>query len=150
MSILIDYSKAFDTIEHETLIKKLVSLNFSNSAIKIILSYLTNRQQFVQVNDEQSSCRPIYFGVPHGSILGPVLFNIYVATLPSCVQTNSIQYADDTSLYKSSSPTNIQSTIQTLENDVSELCLWSKNNGLIFNNNKLKSIVFTSKRYNTD
>ena len=150
MSVLIDYSKAFDTIEHETLIKKLVSLNFSNSSIKIILSYLTNRRQYVQVNEKQSSCRPIYYGVPQGSILGPVLFNIYVSTLPSCIQSNSIQYADDTSLYKSSTFSNIQTTIQTLEKDISELCSWSENNGLVFNNDKLKSIVFTSKRNNTD
>ena len=81
MMSVTDCSKAFDTIDHESLIRKFVSINFSNSSIKIILSYLTNRKQYVQLNDKQSTRLPIYFGVPQGSILGPVLLNIYVAKL---------------------------------------------------------------------
>ena len=101
---MIDYSKAFvDTIDHDFLIKKLVSLNFRNSSIKIALSYLTNRKQHVQVNDKQSIRLPIYFGVLQGRILGPVLFNIYVAKLSTWIESNSIQYADETNTYKSSS-----------------------------------------------
>ena len=111
MSVMIDNSKAFDTIDHEYLIRKLVSLNFSNSSIKIILSYLTNRKQYVQVNDKQSTRLPIYFGVSQGSILGPVLFNIYVAKLSTCIESNSIQHADDTNIYKRSSKANIIPTI---------------------------------------
>ena len=129
MSVMIDYSKAFDTIDHESLIRKLVSLNFSNSSIKIILSYLTNRKQYVQLNDKQSTRLPIYFGVPQGSILGPVLFNIYVAKLSTCIASNSIQYADGTNIYKSSSRANTIPTIRTLENDI--ILKWSKNNGLV-------------------
>ena len=121
MSVMIDYSKASDTIDHETLIRKLVSLNFSNSSIKIILSYLTNRKQYVQVNDKQSTRLPIYFGVPQGSILGPVLFNIYVAKLSTCIDSNSIQYADDTNIYKSSSKANAISNTRTLENRTVEM-----------------------------
>ena len=121
MPAMIDYSKAFDTIDHESLIRKLASLNFSNSSIKIILNYLTNRKQYVQVNDKQSTQLPIYFGVPQGSILGPVLFNICVAKLSRCIASNSIQYGDDTNIYKSSSEANTMSTIRALENDIPEL-----------------------------
>ena len=146
---MIDYSKAFDTIVHECLIRKL-SLNFSNSSIKIILSYLTNQKQYVQVNDKQSTRLPIYFGVPQGSILGLVLFNIYVAKLSTHIESNSIQYADNNNIYKSSSKANTIPTIRIFENDISELLKWSKNNGLLFSTDKLKSIVFSSKKSNDD
>ena len=72
MSVFIDYCKDFDTVRHETLINKLANLNFGNSSINIILSYLSNRQQYMQLVDKKSSFRPMYFEVPHGSILGPV------------------------------------------------------------------------------
>ena len=137
---MIDYSKAFvDTIDHDFLIKKLVSLNFRNSSIKIALSYLTNRKQHVLVNDKQSIRLPIYFGVPQGRILGPVLFNIYVAKLSTCIESNSIQYADETNTYKSSSWAN---TVN-LKNDISELLKWSKNNCLVFNNDELKKVLYS-------
>ena len=143
-------TKAFDTIDQESLFRKLVRLNFSNSSIKIILSYLTNRKQYAQVNDKQSARLPIYFGFPQGSISGPVLFNIYVAKLSTCIESNSIQYADDTNMYKSSSKANTIPTIRALGNDISELLKWSKDNGLVFDNNKLKSIVFWSRKTNDD
>ena len=82
--------------------------------------------------------------------MGPLLFNIYVAKLSTCIESDSIQHADDTNIYKSSSKANTIPTIRTLENDISELLKWSKNNGLVFNNNKLKIIVFSSKKSNND
>ena len=146
MSVFIDYSKASDTIQHERLIKKLANLNFSNSSIKIILSYLSNRQQYVQLDNKKSSYRPINFGVPQGSILGPVLFNTYVSSLPSCLKSNSSQYANGTSLYLSNPIGNIQSTLSILETDIKNPNTLSKNNGLVFNNDKVLSVLFTSKR----
>ena len=112
----------------------------------MIFSYLSNRQKYVQLDDKKSSYRPIYFGVPQGSILGLVLFNIYVSSLPSCLKSNSIQYADDTCLYLTDSIRNIQYTISILETDIRNLNTWSESNGLVFNNDKLLSVLFTSKR----
>ena len=100
----------------------------------------------MQLDNKKSSYRPIYFGAPQGIILGPVSFNIYVSSLPSCLKSNSIQYADDTSLYLSNSIKNIQSTISIFEADIKNLNTWSKNNGLAFNNDKLLSVLLTSKR----
>ena len=74
LGILLDYSKAFDTIDHLTLLEKLHKLNFYVKALKLIHSYVSERQQFVQIDDKSSSVKLNNFGVPQGSILGPVLF----------------------------------------------------------------------------
>ena len=85
-----------------------------------MLSYFTNLKQYVQVNDKQSTWLPIYFGVPQGSILASVLFNIYIAKLSTCIESNLIQYGGNTNIYKSSSKVNTIQTIRTLENDISD------------------------------
>ena len=114
------------------------------------MSYLTHRHQYVQIDDQSSSRLSINFGVPQGSILGPVLFNLYVAELPSCTNSDTIQYADDTTAYRSCKSSNIISEIRKLETDVEEISNWSAENGLVFNNDKLKFIVFSSKRKEND
>ena len=75
VSVLIDCSEVFDTINHKNLLEKLVSLNFNNRTIKIITSYLTNQQQYVQIDDQTSSKCPVHFGVPQRSI-GSILLYI--------------------------------------------------------------------------
>ena len=80
--------------------------------------------------------------------MGPVLFNIDVAKLSTCTELNSIQYADDTNIYKSNSKANTIPTIRALENEISGLFKWSKYNGLVSNNDKLESIVFSSRKTN--
>ncbi|XP_066930768.1 uncharacterized protein [Clytia hemisphaerica] len=146
LSILIDYSKAFDTIDHFTLIDKLKKLNFSSMSLQIIISYLTNRQQFVQVNDKRSPVQPIHFGVPQGSILGPVLFNLYVTELSDQISSLSIQYADDTTLYRHSKIRDILQCIREIETDIESLSTWSADHNLLFNADKLQYIIFSTKR----
>ena len=151
ISVLTDYSKAFDTINHKRLLDKLVSLNFSNRMRKIIMSYLTNRHQYMQTDDQTSPKSPVHFGVPQGSILGLVLFNVYVAVLPfiqyvAVLPSDSIQYADGTTIYRTYRPNGILQEIPKLEINIKTVSGWSVENGLVFNDNKVKCITFSSRR----
>ena len=100
IAVLADYSKAFDTMNFAKLIPKLHKVGFSNNALRWVVSYLTGRYQFVQIDDKQSISLPVLFGVPQGSIMGPILFNLYVSDLQDNVISNTSQYADDTSFYE--------------------------------------------------
>jgi len=143
LAIMIDYSKAFDTIDHSIMVRKLRNLGFGSSVIKVIVSYLSNRKQFVQIDDTKSTTQNIFFGVPQGSILGPILFNVYVSELPTVIKTPSIQYADDTTLHRSCNKNQLTENIALLEGDLSQLSAWSTDNGLIFNNDKLQIDHYT-------
>ena len=100
------------------------------------MSYLICRHQYVQIDDYTLRKSPVHFGVPQGSIVGPILFNIYVAELPSCIDSDSIQYADDTTIYRTCRPSQILQEIRKLENNIKT----------VSNNDKLKYITFSSKR----
>ena len=144
-SVLINYIKAFNTINHKTLLEKLVLLDFSNRTIKIIMRCLSKWHQYVQIDDQTLPESPVHFGVPQGSILGPIFFNIYVAELPSCIDPDSIQYALDTTSYRTCRPNGILLEICQLKNHIKIVWEWSPENGIVFNNDKLKCITFSSK-----
>ena len=76
-----DFSKAFDTADYTTVLKKLHIVGFSRDAVSWVFNYLIKRKQFVQINEKQSEVVSVQFGVPQGSILGPVLFNLYANDL---------------------------------------------------------------------
>ena len=99
-AVLMDLSKAFDSIRHDLLIAKLHAYGFSHEALSFINDYLTNGQQRVKANGSFSSWKDLRRGVPQGSGLGPLLFNIYINDLLLFIQNSDIcNYADDTTIY---------------------------------------------------
>ena len=95
----LDLSKAFDTIDHTILLNKLNYYGLKGSTLNLFQSYLNNRKQYTEIEDTTSTILPIHVGVPQGSILGPILFIIYVNDLPQCSNKfDFIMYADDTTL----------------------------------------------------
>ena len=99
--IFIDHKKAFDTVCHKILLSKLEDYELRGPALNLILSYLNHRTQSVSIKDRLSACSHISYGVPQGSILGPLLFLLYINDINNIdtYSNNSIkQYADDTCL----------------------------------------------------
>jgi len=96
--LFMDLLKAFDTVSHKILLKKLHHYEIRGPAYDLIKSYLTSRQQFVSIKNCQSSTNPINIGVPQGFILLPLLFLIYVYDLQNATSCNLTLFADDTCL----------------------------------------------------
>ena len=146
LSVMADFSKAFDTVDFETLIRKLHQLNFSKSSLLILSSYLSNRKQFVQINDKESKKLTVLNGVPQGSILGPFLFNIYVHDMSANTDAECIQYADDTSLYRHTKPRELAECVEKVNNDVKNIQTWSQSQNLLFNAKKTKTMLFATQQ----
>ena len=91
-SLFAVYSKAFDTVDHKTLLHKLHSLQFSHSSLHLMNSYLSERKQFVQIDDKRLPLARVYYGVTQGSILGPILFNLYVRVYQNVQLANVFNY----------------------------------------------------------
>ena len=120
-ALLTDLSKAFDCLNHELLVAKLNAYGFTLPALKLVHDYLSDRKQRTRVNNSYSTWFEILFGVPQGSILGPLLFNIFLADLFFISSKIDIaNYADDNTPYTSSNDVN--GLIKILE-EASKNCL---------------------------
>jgi retron-type reverse transcriptase len=97
--VLLDIKKAFDSVWHDALVHKLLGLRFPAWLIKIVRSYLTDRHAFVEVNGKRSPTFSIPAGVPQGSLLSPLLFNIFINDVPKPKNCQLAVYADDTALF---------------------------------------------------
>ena len=141
ITILMDLSKAFDTLNHDILIYKLKSYGLSEAALKLMQSYLTNRKQYVEINNTQSTKNDITVGVPQGSILGPLLFIIYINDIiHSSTVFRFIIFADDKTLYTT---LNTQEDINDILNDeLVKINNWLKVNKLSLNVAKTKVMLF--------
>ena len=144
--ILLDFSKAFDTINHRLLLEKLSILGFSFEARKWIESYLTDRFQKVIANEDSSTFVHIKNGVPQGSILGPLLFNIFISDMRQYVNFSSCHsYADDTQLKISTKIENINSAISDANKDLQSISNYCRNNALRINADKSYLLICGTK-----
>ena len=140
-----DLSKAFDTIDHQILLKKLFHYGIRGLPLKLFESYLSNRKQFVMVNGVKSKYNEVNCGVPQGSVLGPLLFLIYINDIKeSCSNfLDFTLFADDTSVVGSHN--NIFSLVSKMNEELGGLNNWFKCNKLCLNYDKTNYIIFRSK-----
>ena len=134
-ALLTDLSKAFDCLVHDLLIAKLNAYGFTLPSLKIIHSYLSNRKQRVKINGEYSSWNDIILGVPQGSILGPLLFNIYMCDMFFHIgNIDIVGYADDNTPYLMD--VNCNSVIENLQFSAGEMSKWFSHNYMLLNADK--------------
>ena len=142
--MFIDLKKAFDTVNHDILLKKLEKYGINGLELDWFTSYLQERKQFCKVNSTSSSINAISCGVPHGSCLGPLLFLVYINDLPFCLNKGKVtMYADDTAISHSS---RCLSKLQyELNQDLVNLQNWLHGNKLSLNVVKTQSLVIGSR-----
>lgn len=143
--VYLDFAKAFDTVDHQILLHKLASYGVSGHLYEWFTNYLSGRRQRVVVDGATSQWAPVTSGVPQGSILGPVLFAIFINDLPDAlpVDTSAALYADDTKLYKFI--TSIDDC-ENLQHALTDLNCWGHENNLLFNQSKCKVLTITRKK----
>ena len=144
-TVLVDFKKAFDLVDHQILLNKLEIYGIKDEALQWFNTYLTNRKQQVKINNSKSDFKHISCGVPQGSILGPLLFLLFINDLP--LYTNNVftdLYADDTTLY------DVQDSMEQIENNLqtalNNLHIWCRGNGMILNSLKTKVMLVTTNQ----
>ena len=143
--VYFDFCKAFDTAPHHHLSQKLEKLNLHPLLVQWACSYLNERKQHVVVNGTEFDFIPVVSGVPQGSVLGPLLFLIYIdglAKLPLSVHSKISLYADDVLLYKLIECAN---DIVEFQCDISKISQWKSGNHMTFNTNKCKCTMLSKK-----
>ncbi len=148
LGVFLDLSKAFDTVSHNILIAKLSRYGVEDVALRWFRSYLANREQYVYLEGYTSMKSQIMIGVPQGSILGPLLFLIYINDMAmTCTKLLPVLFADDTNLVASHQDFNI--LIKTVNEELSYIVEWFQWNKLTLNIKKCNFMIFcnTNKHY---
>ena len=141
--IVMDFSKAFDKVDHRRLLLKLHHFGINNDVISWIKYFLTNMTQKVVLDGEESESCPVMSGVPQGSVLGPCLFLMYINDMPDMIESNIRLFADDTIIYLT--VTN-QTDCQALQADLIKLEIWESEWLMAFNPDKCEVIRITNKK----
>ena len=142
-SVYMDFMKAFDKVPHRRLIKKMKHYGIGEKTLNWVQDFLSNRKQKVSVNGMDSTTHNVTSGIPQGSVLGPILFVIYINDMPDCVAATAYLFADDTKLYKEiKSPEDSNS----LQRDLDSLQEWSNTWLLKFHPNKCKVMTVSNKK----
>ena len=143
--IFIDLQKAFDTVDHTILLKKLDHYGIRGLANNWFNSYLTNRKQFVSINGFNSNNQLMNYGVPQGSVLGPLLFLVYINDLHKAIKYSTVHhFADDTNLLVVGK--DIFKIQKQINRDLKFLCTWLRANKISLNASKTELIIFRDPR----
>ena len=139
-----DFAKAFDVIDHDLLLRKLTLYGLSNDTLHLISSFLSNREQLVCINTIKSDFLPVKYGIPQGSVLGPLLFSLYINDLPLFIKALCELFADDTTIHSSHS--NLNNLLLSLQESINNLLQWTELNHMSLNSYKTKYMTITTRQ----
>ena len=146
--IFLDLQKAFDTVNHSIFLMKLENYGIRGPALEWFKSYLSDREQYVTVNGSSSNCLNVTYGVPQGSVLGPLLFLIFINDLPNSTSVLSFYlFADDTNIYFEAE--NLDKLQRIVNNELKKVKQWHDVNKLSLNIDKTNFIIFKSPQHSS-
>ena len=149
---MLDFSSAFDTIDHTILVHRLhTDFGFTDAVLQWFSSYLTDPTHYVSLSNHCSDLAPVHSGVHQGSVLGPILFTMYIKPLSAIIDSHSIihhSFADDLQLQMSAPPDRISELLHSILSCISDVKAWATANMLKLNDSKTELMLVTSKRSN--